>query len=297
MSEADQEIRELFRSLNQPLEPIATDIVPVIYELPDIQAVVFDVYGTLICSGVGDISLSEEGDRDTLLRDLLQAKGFHLKPSDGSTQDLATAFSKLIRADHAAAKDRGIEFPEVDIMEIWGKFFSRFVAGKIDQNRLRQFACEYECRVNPVWPYPDLKETLEFLRSRRIPLGIVSNAQFYSPLMIEAFLEASLTDLGFDERLLVWSYEHRLGKPSVELYEEQARRLNSAHAISPSQCLYVGNDMLKDIWAAKQAGFKTALFAGDQRSLRMRSDDDRCANLIPDRKITALDQLQGILGS
>jgi len=297
MNGSDPEIRELFQTLSRPLDSIATDVEPVLEELPGIRAVVFDVYGTLICSGVGDISLSEEGDRDGLLRDLLQAQGFHLKPNENSDRDLATAFSELIKSDHASSNTRGIEFPEVDIVEIWGKFFTRFVAGSVDHERLRGFACEYECRVNPVWPYPGLKETLESLRSRRIPLGIVSNAQFYSPLMIEAFLEASLPELGFDERLLVWSFECRLGKPSVELYEEQAQRLNSAHGIKPHECLYVGNDMLKDIWAAKQAGFRTALFAGDQRSLRLRKDDDRCSNLIPDRTIAALDQLSDILGS
>jgi len=38
----------------------------------------------------------------------------------------------------------------------------------------------------------------------------------------------------------------------------------------PHQVLYVGNDMKSDIIPAKKCGFKTALFAGDKRSLRTR---------------------------
>jgi len=34
-----------------------------------------------------------------------------------------------------------------------------------------------------------------------------------------------------------------------------------------SKTLYVGNDMLNDIWTATEAGCRTVLFAGDQRSL------------------------------
>ena len=49
--------------------------------------------------------------------------------------------------------------------------------------------------------------------------------------------------------------------------------------------------MLKDIWPATQLGFKTALFAGDARSLRLREDDERCRGLKPDLVIDRLSQL------
>lgn len=291
MSEPDQEIRDLYRSLSSPQAPFPTEVEAVLDPLPGIRAVVFDVYGTLICSGVGDISLSEEGSRDGIIRELIAAQGLTVR-MDG---DLSVAFNDAIRRDHADAKTRGTQYPEVDIVEIWRSLFAEFIEGKIDDQQLRQFACEFECRVNPVWPYPGLRETLDILRSSDTPLGIVSNAQFYSPLMIEAFLNATLSELGFDEQLLVWSFEHRLGKPSVELYREQARRLETFHNLQPSECVYVGNDMLKDIWAASQVGIKTVLFAGDERSLRMRETDPRCKDLQPDRIITSLDQLPDLL--
>jgi putative hydrolase of the HAD superfamily len=51
--------------------------------------------------------------------------------------------------------------------------------------------------------------------------------------------------------------------------------------------------MLNDIYPAQQLGFKTALFAGDTRSLRLRTDDSRCSNLSTDLVLTDLEQLIG----
>jgi putative hydrolase of the HAD superfamily len=49
--------------------------------------------------------------------------------------------------------------------------------------------------------------------------------------------------------------------------------------------------MLNDIYPAKNTEFKTALFAGDSRSLRLRQEDKRCEDLLPDIVITDLIQL------
>jgi putative hydrolase of the HAD superfamily len=61
--------------------------------------------------------------------------------------------------------------------------------------------------------------------------------------------------------------------------------------IQPAAVLFVGNDMLNDIYPASAIGFQTALFAGDRRSLRLRTDDPRCADLSPELVLTDLGQL------
>ena len=53
--------------------------------------------------------------------------------------------------------------------------------------------------------------------------------------------------------------------------------------------------MLKDVWTAAQAGCRTALFAGDERSLRLRKDDPRTQGLRPDVVLTELVQLPACL--
>ena len=41
--------------------------------------------------------------------------------------------------------------------------------------------------------------------------------------------------------------------------------------------------------------FKTVLFAGDRRSLRLRKDRPEVADLSPDRVVTSLDQIQALI--
>jgi putative hydrolase of the HAD superfamily len=127
-------------------------------------------------------------------------------------------------------------------------------------------------------------------------MGIVSNAQSYTPLLFQAFLDDPYTSLGFDERCCVWSYKELEGKPSANLYSILLNQLDSHHGIEREQCLYIGNDMRNDMWPAFDLGIRTALFAGDGRSLRLREDDPYCNDVVPDLVVTDLLQLLDCLG-
>jgi putative hydrolase of the HAD superfamily len=116
-------------------------------------------------------------------------------------------------------------------------------------------------------------------------LGIISNAQFYTPLLFEAFFGALPEKIGFDPELLMYSFEMGEAKPSSRLFNKAASVL-AGRGINARNCLFVGNDMFTDIWGAQSAfsegeGFQTALFAGDGRSLRLREADKRIGNCRP----------------
>jgi putative hydrolase of the HAD superfamily len=72
---------------------------------------------------------------------------------------------------------------------------------------------------------------------------------------------------------------------------KRAEEAVRAKGFGADAVLFVGNDMLNDIFPAKSLGFQTALFAGDARSLRLRTDDSRCRNLSADIVLTDLEQL------
>ena len=69
----------------------------------------------------------------------------------------------------------------------------------------------------------------------------------------------------------------------------------SRQQIASHQAIYVGNDRLNGVWAANQAGLRTAWFVGDRRSMRDRADDARMQGLQQDLVITDLMQLQQCL--
>ncbi|MBN2322476.1 MAG: HAD hydrolase-like protein [Spirochaetes bacterium] len=250
-----------------------------------VEAVLFDVYGTLFVSGSGDIGEAKEGVRPDRLTGLLSSYGVSLSPDR-----VIHSFFDEIRRVHECEKKRGVDYPEVLIEAVW-----MAVLGIEDRSKARRFACEYEMTVNPVWPMPRLETLLERVRERGIALGIVSNAQFFTPLLFELFIGESMHDLGFSEELTVFSYREGRAKPSPLLFEKAGRAVE-ARGIARSATLYVGNDMLNDISPAYDAGFQTALFAGDRRSLRLRKDDVRLRDVAPDLVVTNLMELSEHIG-
>ena len=63
--------------------------------------------------------------------------------------------------------------------------------------------------------------------------GIVSNAQFYTPLILEALTGRSLDEIGFEEELCSWSYRLRRAKPSPLMFRDPLEILQ-AQGISPA---------------------------------------------------------------
>jgi putative hydrolase of the HAD superfamily len=247
------------------LAPIPTGLAARGTPLPGIRAVVFDIYGTLFVSGSGDISLAQKQDRESAMRDVLSHEGLEL----ATCENLSAIFNDLIKESHEQSRANGIDHPEVEIRDIWRELLSA-EGFECDDLHIERIALRFETHVNPVWPMPSLNAMLQSLqRKDGVALGIVSNAQFYTPLLFEHFLGATTEALGFDDELSIWSYEEGVAKPSPSLFEKLIAGLKKK-GIAAHEAIYVGNDIRNDILPSAAAGMRTALFAGDQRSLRLR---------------------------
>ncbi len=282
----------IIRGLAGPLEPIPADCPPRLVRLPNIRAIALDVYGTLFISASGDIGTAEQGGHEKALREALQEGGFQTIDSTLRFSDLLV---EAIRSSHQKRRDMGIAFPEVEIRKVWQNLLERLIRerrieGEANSNTIQTVAVTFECLTNPVWPMPGLDRTIEALKASDILLGIVSNAQFYTPLLFPALLRKSLSDLDIQEKHCVWSYQFAEAKPSSRLFQLLRNTLQES-GILPSQTLFLGNDIRNDILPAQRAGFRTALFAGDLRSLKLRKDDLDCLNIEPDLVLTELPQL------
>ena len=264
-----------------PLSPLPTSMNPGGRLAEPIQCVFFDIYGTLFISGSGDIGVAKKTALEAeKIKILLQKFNIPKAPLDLTNELHAT-----IEDRHHQLINEGIDYPEIEIDQIWKRILEIN-----DLEQVRNFAIEYELIVNPVYPMPHLEKTLAFCRDQNLTMGIISNAQFFTPLLFECFLHASPEDLGFHSELMFFSYKIQHAKPSMVPFQKAASVI-SAMGLKPTASLVVGNDMLNDIYPAKQLGFQTALFAGDTRSLRLRMDDSRCVNLTTDLVLTDLSQL------
>ena len=171
------------------------------------------------------------------------------------------------------------------------------IVGPVNLETVQMLAVEYEFRVNPVWPMPGLRRTLVSLQRVGMVLGIVSNAQFYTPHMLESFPETGWSARWFDTDACVWSYRLREAKPSPRLFAKALKQLQARHGIRPGEVLCVGNDMLNDILPAVRAGCRTALFAGDPHSYRPRETEFADRGRTSDVVISALVQLGQVVAS
>lgn len=254
----------------------------------------FDVYGTMFISGSGDVGSVASPPQQALHGALEQVGIAWLGKADQTVHPLR----ETIRSHHEAARRNGIPHPEVDILTVWRDSLVEmqqrdWIDVDLDSVNIAELAAHYEARANPVWPMPGLSECLEALRQRHL-LGIVSNAQFFTLDLFPAFLNKSVFELGFREQLSIWSFQHLRAKPDSFLFRLALEALHS-HGVDAGQTLFLGNDMLNDVMPAKQAGFATALFAGDQRSLRLRDQDERVSGVRPDVIVTSLKQLVDIV--
>ncbi len=256
-------------TIPEPLLPLVGKSLPL-----QPLAVAVDVYGTLLASFAGEPGPAAEwvdgGD------------------SGAFPHDMAERLRKIVDDDHAAARKQGIPWPEVDGPSV----FARALGFDIENGARACVA--WECSVNKCRAMPGAADFLSACRDRAAPLGIVSNAQFYTPMFIEAAFGAPLgtaplgtepgasqpagteleSGLGFEDELAMWSFRTGRAKPDRWMFDELAARLER-RGIPRGRILYIGNDALNDCATAGEAGLMTALFAGDSRSFKPRLEDPR----------------------
>lgn len=294
-------IEKLLHSLPE-VKPIETGTAPYYTADKNIRAVIFDIYGTLLVSSSGDIDQAEISTKN--LEEALKASNIEvIDPNSNALEHILHDFEYTIKICHQEAKKNQVPFPEIDILSIWEiVLIHARRKGLLNFNgdaNIMRMTCVFEFLSNKVYPMPGMKEVIHKLKQKNIPLGIVSNAQFYTPVLMNYFLNDTVglneEIKSFDPDLTVFSYKLGIGKPDTNLFKELIPILDKEYNLKPEEVLFVGNDMLKDIYTSSEVGFKTALFAGDRRSLRLRSEDKRVQNLEPNHIITELNQLLNIV--
>ena len=199
------------------------------------KAVLFDVYETLLTG-------ERLADREPLLRKV--AANFGLKFDTESS--LTARLDHEIRLEHRRS---AFSHPEIDIRMIWKSIFPSL-------NDPDAFALSAEEAIHPVKAIAGAEKTLLELNQRGIKLGIISNAQAYTRILLQKHLPNAWAN--FDPQLLFFSYEHGVAKPGHELFRLARNQLTTID-ICPHEVLMIGDSVTNDIEPAKAVGFKTGL--------------------------------------
>ena len=177
--------------------------------------------------------------------------------------------------------------PEFDGVGIWRTIindhdtdFTRALpAGKLEQ--MPVFLTEMSRGISRrrLGLYPHVREVLDILRER-YSLAIITDAQ-------STYARSELHKVGllsyFDP--IIVSGDHGYRKPDRRLFQLALDGM----AMAAESTLYVGNDMYRDIYGAREAGLTTVMFDSDQGTKTYR-------DCTPDYTITDFRDLMTILG-
>ena len=288
----------------EQLEPIPTTFCPNLKtDSPaPIKAVIFDIYGTLLISSSGDIDQATLNHHNLL--QAMEVGGFDINSCKNEAFSfLLEQLQAQIAEQHDLIRAKGHPFPDVDIFLVWKNMFKEAQnKGLLNLTGKESWADTifvFEILSNKVYPMPGMLDVLKTIKEKGIPMGIVSNAQFYTPIIMNYFLTGEFSakqDIDFFQQdLSVFSYKELRAKPDTQLFHKIIPTLKQKYTIAPHEAIFVGNDMLKDVYTATNAGLRTVLFAGDERSLRLRENDTRVKGMFPDFIITNLQQLIDII--
>jgi putative hydrolase of the HAD superfamily len=241
----------------------------------DIRAVAFDVNGTLVRI------LTEDGT-DQIFRSA--AHFLTYQGIDLHRHEVRELYFRIMEDQQRTSSE---EHPEFDAVGIWRSIIDRHLTDftrtlpveKLEQMPL--FLAEMSRGISRrrLGLYPHVREVLDILRER-YPLALVTDAQ-------SAYAHGELHKVGlldyFDP--IVVSGDHGYRKPDRRLFQLALDGMG----VAAENALYVGNDMHRDIFGAREAGMTTVMFESDQGT-------NVHLDCVPDYRITDFRDLLKILG-
>jgi len=216
-----------------------------------VKAILFDVNGTLT-----DINTDEANEE--IYRGIS-----HILTYQGIALHRWEVRDEYYRIMEVQRKNSREQYPEFDAVEIFRELVSRrcIAAGSIPTGKLQWlpvFLAEAYRGLsrNRLQLYPGVLDVLNELRLR-YKLAAISDAQSAWCL---PEMRAVGIDGYFDPIIVSGDYGYR--KPDPRLFTAALTGLE----LAPENVLFVGNDMFRDVYGAKQHGLKTVFFSSNQGS-------------------------------
>lgn len=214
-----------------------------------IKAILFDINGTLI-----DINTDEANEE--IYRGIS-----HILTYQGISMRRWEVRDEYYRIMDVQRKTSQEKYPEFNVVELFREFLNRrFSAlGIIPPDKLKWlpvFLAEAYRGIsrNRLQLYPGVLDVLNYLRPR-YKLAAISDAQSAWCL---PEMRAVGIDGYFDAIIVSGDFGYR--KPDLRLFTAALTALR----VAPENLLFVGNDMFRDVYAAKQYGIKTVFFSSNQ---------------------------------
>lgn len=232
-----------------------------------IKAVTFDIWETLILERDGN-NRKRMLDRSRKLSEILSKFGIKT-----STKTILASINEM------SLWLKGIFVQNKDVTH---KDQIRFIIEKatngtivVREEWMNELSEAYASSLFDVPPYlnPDAPEVFKWLKDRGKKIVLICNTGRTPGFALKRFLEKNDVASYFD--VMLFSDEIGIRKPDVKIFHLAAERLN----VKPHEIIHVGDNLVSDVWGAKNAGFKAIHFSTD-------FGRDRTAESNPDSLVT-----------
>lgn len=291
--------------------PVPIKSRPSIKPLPGIQAVLWDVYGTLLRIPDDTFTLFPKPEirlqvaLDKTIHEFNMWNHMYRKPGP-PWQSMINQYNDYIaRAAMQAPKHRG-DFTDVNLTAIWHSIIKRLfdkeyvydsdVLGDVGQLS-EKAAFFFHSSLQALEGRPEAGDTITQLREAGIQQGVLADGQNFTLLQVARHL---LTDQHpqlktlLSPALNVLSYQYGICKPSKSLFEIAVEKLEEA-GIDPQNTLHISSRLTDSLVPAKAMGMKTALLAEEKTGLEADGQFIKDPQTRPDRLLTQLSQITEVV--
>jgi FMN phosphatase YigB (HAD superfamily) len=285
---------------------------PHLVRLPQVRAVLWNVYGTLLRIAGGELWFEHpqpfvmNAALDKTIQEFKMWASMSRKP--GQPADYMKHLYSQVLIEHRAVPGGTEKYPEVASDRVWEalikKLFQKdykFDAGFFGSlNEFsRKVAYFFHASLQGTGCYDGAAAALRQVAERGLKQGLLADGQCFTKVQLQRGLAAQddsiVLDKLLDKDLVLLSYEVRGKKPSERLIRQAISALNQ-QGIAPSEVLHVGSRIQQDLLPARRLGMRTALFAGDRTSLQATAEQLKEPASRPDVLLTKLSQIADVLG-
>jgi FMN phosphatase YigB (HAD superfamily) len=285
---------------------------PHLKHLPEVRAVTWSLYGTLLAIQGGELYLEHpqklmmEVALDKTLQEFKMWPSMSRKP--GHPADYLRQIYARVLGEQRMVPMPGERHPEVAADRVWEEIIKKLLQkdykwdvgsyGSLNEFS-KKVAYFFHASLQGTACYQGAAAALRRVAGAGLLQGWLDNGQVFTPVQLQRGLAAQDGSARLDELfapdLRVLSYEHRARKPSEQLFRLMLARLEG-HGVGPGEVLHVGASVERDVMPARRLGMRTALFAGDKGSLQATTEQLREHPSRPDVLLTQLTQIADVVG-
>jgi FMN phosphatase YigB (HAD superfamily) len=297
-----------------PAPPKATPIKarPHLARLPQVRAVLWNVYGTLLAIPQGELLFEHanafimNNGLDKTIQEFKMWASMSRKP--GQPSEYLLSQYRLLLTEQLSVPGGGERYPEAQAERVWETILKRLMTKDYrfdasfygSMNELsRKVAYFFHASLQGTACYDGAARALRHVRDSGLSQGLLADGQCFTPVQLGRGVAAqelgeSLEEL-LSEGLTALSCDVRGKKPSERLFR-RAVELLQEKGLSPAEVLHVGSRVSQDLMPAKRLGMLTGLFAGDKASLQATAEQLKEASSRPDVLLTELEQIVEVVG-